>query len=734
MKAPIPAVDAFIARWNGTAESAEQANYQMFLAELCAVLGVPVPDPAAGGHGDYRFERKVTLHHRDGSTSMGRIDLYKRGCFVLEAKQGANAAPQPALPGFSEVQRRANIRQSGGWTQGMLRAKGQAEAYSRDLPAAEESPPFLVVCDVGFCFDLYADFTRTGRHYSQFPDREHFRVYLIDLADHNVRDLLRLVWENPDGLDPARRRTAVTRGIAKYLAILARGLEKRHAPERVAGFLMRCVFSMFAQSVGLLPAEDTFSALLARCVANPASLQPTLGEFWRTMDTGGFSVAANGTVRRFNGGLFTAGAYGAVEGLPLEPDELSLLIQASGKDWADVEPAIFGTLLENALEKKLRDSLGAHFTPRAFVERLVLPTVMEPLRAEWDGAKAAALKLSDDGNRAGASKAVRDFHARLCAIRVLDPACGTGNFLYVTLELMKRLEGEVLDLLADLEPGEGDRFDLVQASVDPHQFLGIEKNVRAVPVAELVLWIGWLQWHFRTRKGRQIVEPILRNFHNIVGQMRFSTTRAKSRSAMNRAFQSLAGEAEKNSTQSPAKTCLTRPTRCRCSLPLGRRRLAGRPLTSSLATRRLWRARISGKSWVAAMPWPCGPTTRRSLAQPIWPCSSGGKQRRRFFRVERNRRPRAASVSLRPTASLRCNAVASSPTRWKAKLRSGYTSRFRIIRGLTAPGRPPCASRSPPSTVGRARAYWRRWSVRPPEERVCRTSSCRSRLGASTPT
>jgi hypothetical protein len=124
LKAPVPGVDAFITRWNGTAESAEQANYQMFLAELCAVLGVSAPDPAAGGHGDYRFERQVTLHHRDGSTSMGRIDLYKRGCFVLEAKQGANAAPQSALPGFSEVQRRANIRQSGGRTQGMLRAKG----------------------------------------------------------------------------------------------------------------------------------------------------------------------------------------------------------------------------------------------------------------------------------------------------------------------------------------------------------------------------------------------------------------------------------------------------------------------------------------------------------------------------------------------------------------------------------------------------------------------------------
>ena len=256
--------DAFIARWHGTAEAAEQANYQMFLAELCDVLGVPRPDPAAGGQGDYRFERQVELHHRDGTTSLGRIDLYRRGRFVLEAKQGANAAAQAALPGFGDVQRRSNVRGSGAWALAMQRAKGQAEAYSRDLPAAEGSPPFLVVCDVGFCFDLYYDFSRTGRHYAQFPDRNRYRIPLAALADPGVRETLRRVWEDPDALDPARHRTAVTRDIAKFLAILARRLEARHAPDRVASFLMRCVFSMFAQSVGLLPATDTFSALLKK--------------------------------------------------------------------------------------------------------------------------------------------------------------------------------------------------------------------------------------------------------------------------------------------------------------------------------------------------------------------------------------------------------------------------------------------------------------------------------------
>ena len=207
------------------------------------------------------------------------------------------------------------------------------------------------------------------------------------------------------------------------------------------------------------------------------------------MNTGGFSAAVEAVVRRFNGGLYA----GSAEPLKVTTDEIDLLEIAARRDWANVEPAIFGTLLENALTERQRGQFGAHFTPRAFVERLVLPTVMEPLRAEWDGYKAASYKCLEAGDREGAASVLREFHARLCAVRVLDPACGTGNFLYVTMELMKRLEGEVLDALANLLPGEGDRLALAGASVDPHQSLGLEKNPRAVPVGE----------------------PILRDFHNI---------------------------------------------------------------------------------------------------------------------------------------------------------------------------------------------------------------------------
>ncbi len=198
------AVDAFVARWDGTG-LAERANYQLFLSELCDLLGVPRPEPATGSGGAYRFERGVTHREADGSTSSRRIDLYKRGCFVLEAKQGATPHRTQAslFPAADEAQHRANVRHTPGWARHMLAAKGQAENYAKDLPAAEGWPPFLIVCDVGFCLDLYADFSGTGKHYAQFPDRERFRLYLPDLRRAEVRARLRQVWEDPKALDPA---------------------------------------------------------------------------------------------------------------------------------------------------------------------------------------------------------------------------------------------------------------------------------------------------------------------------------------------------------------------------------------------------------------------------------------------------------------------------------------------------------------------------------------------------
>jgi type II restriction/modification system DNA methylase subunit YeeA len=192
---------------------------------------------------------------------------------------------------------------------------------------------------------------------------------------------------------------------------------------------------------------------------------------------------------------------------------LDLLIEAAGADWKDVEPAIFGTLLERALDPVERHKLGAHYTPRAYVERLVIPTVIQPLREEWDAVRTAAVTHAREGDRKAAVAELEAFHDRLCDVRVLDPACGSGNFLYVTLEHLKRLEGELFATWESI----AERQTRLEGghTVDPHQLLGIEINPRAAAIAELVLWIGYLQWHFRTHGRVNPPEPVIKNFKNI---------------------------------------------------------------------------------------------------------------------------------------------------------------------------------------------------------------------------
>lgn len=589
--------EAFIERWRGSG-AAEQANSQLFLGELCDLLGVPRPEPTKqdDAANAYVFEKGVTFNNGDGTTSFGRIDLYRRGCFVLESKQGSERKQAEEEEALSKVVRKSKQksgtapRGTKAWDQAMSKARQQARRYAEALP--DEWPPLLVVCDVGYCIDVFADFARTGKNYAPFPDPQSYRIRLEQLADGGIRERLKLAWVDPLALDPGRRSAKVTRELAAKLAELAKRLERRekssttgasafaaapgtprmtqardggvrsplipgpspqregseftggqgegsefgfsgsagetfdrgfghsssspghttpgtpssvmHTPDEVAQFLMRCLFTVFAEDVGLIP-KNGFHDLLISLRESPENFAPMAESLWATMDTGGFSPILRQKLLRFNGGLFADRSA-----LPLDRDQLELLIEASEAEWSEVEPAIFGTLLERALDPRERHKLGAHYTPRAYVERLVVPTIMEPLRGEWEDVYAAAVQLDSEGKTKEAIAAVREFHGKLCEVRILDPACGSGNFLYVSLELIKRLEGEVLNALKEF----GDR-ETPLLTVDPHQFLGIELNPRAAAIADLVLWIGYLQWHFRTRGKTNPPEPVLHNFHNI---------------------------------------------------------------------------------------------------------------------------------------------------------------------------------------------------------------------------
>ncbi len=512
---PISTIESFITRWEHSAAS-ERSNYVSFLKELCEVLGVPQPDPATGNpeHDRYVFEYPIYFANGGEKGSTGFIDLYKHGTFVLEAKQGSNAPAPPSeiFPNTVKKNRRRGtaVRGTGGWDTAMTAAKGQAEQYVRALPATEGNPPFIVVIDVGHTIELHSDFSRAGKTYLPFPDARSYRIRMEDLARPEIRDRLRALWLDPMSLDPSRRSARVTRDVAARLAALATSLERSgHEPQTVAAFLMRCIFTMFAEDVRMIP-ERTFTDLLSDMREDLEHLPAMLSSLWSSMNTGGFSPIFRRNILRFNGGLFADS-----QALPLTREQLDLLIDAGRADWHDVEPSIFGTLLERALDPVERHRLGAHYTPRAYVERLVMPTVVEPLREEWNAVQAAALThIGRADGRADAVKELKEFHRKLCSTRVLDPACGTGNFLYVTMEHMKRLEGEVLDMLKSLGQMT-DTLDLTELTVDPHQFLGIEINPRAAAIADLVLWIGYLQWHFRTHGDTMPREPVLRNYHNI---------------------------------------------------------------------------------------------------------------------------------------------------------------------------------------------------------------------------
>ncbi|HXH39374.1 MAG TPA: DNA methyltransferase, partial [Thermoanaerobaculia bacterium] len=413
------------------------------------------------------------------------------------------------------------------WHLAMQDAYGQAFTYARAMDAP---PPFLIVTDVGHCFDLYASFDHTAS-YRAFPDAVNSRIYLRHIfrqphdpepdpieflpEERHLTEFgrrLRRVFTDPYGLDPSKHAANITREVAGRIATIARQLESAgHDPELVAKFLMRCLFTMFAEDVGLLP-RRIFSDAFEGWLATPEHFKPEIEELWQKMNEGG-QLWGKGKVWRFNGGLF-----GEPIAVDLNRFQLHALREAAESNWAHVDPSIFGTLLERALDPKERHRLGAHYTPRAYVERLVRPTIEEPLRKEWETVRASVRTLIADEtsgakNEKEALRLLETFLDRLAHVRILDPACGTGNFLYVSLDVLKRIENEVLDMFSNLGGG---RITSYGRLVSPKQFLGIEIKRWAKEIAELVLWIGYLQWQLRTRGfANNPEEPILHDYHNI---------------------------------------------------------------------------------------------------------------------------------------------------------------------------------------------------------------------------
>ena len=469
-----PALRALAEKWDAV-PAAERANYQLYLTDLAHALDVAAPQPRGSG---YEFDFPVqTTNRTTGKTTTNFIDLYRRGHFILEAKD---------VEGDRSAERVLGA------------AYGQAKGYAADVPDAP--PPYLLVLNIGRTLLVW---DRWGGNYGGVNAARRIDLRTLWQREDDI-ELLRAVWQDPESLNPAVRGRVVTREVAERLAKLSASLEGREGMdgERVARFLIRCVFTMFAEDVGLLQGKP-FQQIIEENRKDPEEFRLAMEDLWQKMDRGERFGAKK--LLRFNGHFFHE-----AEALELTPADLGVLADAAAADWKQVEPTIFGTLLTRALDPKERHRLGAEYTPREYVERVVRQTVDVPLRERWAPVQAHAAELTASRkkkDRDAALGELRGFHKWLRGLRFLDPACGSGNFLYVTLHMVKRLELEVLRAIEEITGNP----ELGIEEVGPWQFHGIEIKPWAREIAELTLWIGYHQFWMEHHKGVNPPEPVLKD-------------------------------------------------------------------------------------------------------------------------------------------------------------------------------------------------------------------------------
>ncbi len=457
----------FINKWRASTLTERSASQQHFL-DLCELLGEPKPadvDP----HGDsYCFERGASKD----SGGDGWADVWKRHHFAWEYK---------------------------GKRKDLDAAFGQLRQYSLAL----ENPPVLIVSDMER-FRIRTNWTNSISKVYEFD--------LADLADAGKRDLLKWALSDPERLRPDDTRQALTEQAADAFSSLAQTLRGRgHDPHAVAHFVNRLVFCMFAEDVGLLPAH-MFTRLLQQVRGTPAQFAELAGDLFRVMATGG--RVGFEQVAWFNGGLFDDDVA-----LPLEMSDIDTVLAASNLDWSEIDPSILGTLFERGLDPDKRAQLGAHYTDRDKIMLIIEPVVIRPLLAEWEAAKAeiaASLESADSATasatrtrrRNEAVQRYRKFLNRLRAFTVLDPACGSGNFLYLALQALKDLEHRV--------QFEAEALGLERSfpEVGPANVKGIEINPYAAELARVSVWIGEIQW-MRRNGFAESRDPILKPLDTI---------------------------------------------------------------------------------------------------------------------------------------------------------------------------------------------------------------------------
>lgn len=451
----------------------ETAAYQEHFNDLCALLGQPTPataDPT--GSESFCFQKRVIkdaelfapeesdriAEEPEAERERGFADVWKRGCFAWEYKG---------------------------------KKKNLDAAYQQLLRYRESllNPPLLVVCD----FDRYivrTNFNGTVQETHEFTNAN---------IDHpKFLQLLRAVFTNPEFLKPQRTTDEVTEKLAQQIGEVARLLQKRESVElvdarsrrelavaqrknlRIARFLNRIVFCFFAEDTGLLP-KNVVTDIFKTGVDDPAHFAEVLEDLFRKMaKSGTFGLHK---IRHFNGHLFEEATV-----FELTEEEIGKLAVAGEADWQFIQPSIMGNLFERGLDPDHRAQLGAHYTSEEDIKTLVEPVLMAPLRREWSRIKGelAPAFVRGEGKASDRAK-LSEFHDKLAAITVLDPACGSGNFLYVSLQLLLDLEKELITFATQL----GFKFE---PRINVQQLKAIELNAYAFELAQVSVQIGYLKW------------------------------------------------------------------------------------------------------------------------------------------------------------------------------------------------------------------------------------------------
>lgn len=469
----------FAKKWAASAGK-EAASYQEHFVDLCRLLNERTPNEEDPSGTFYAFQKGAKKPDGDGFAD---VWLAKRFAWEYKTKKKHKT---------------------------LEAAYKQVQTYREALG----NPPLLVVCDFDR-FEVHTNWTYTESWIYRFRNADILSdepVQVDTIAGGPAKDapsltalqVLKALFENPERLKPQRTTDEITQDAARLFGEISDWLREWNVADmRIARFITKVMFCMFATDVGLLPTQ-TFSDVIAvhKTSGDNKGFRKHLAELFKVMREGGsFSMRP---VPYFDGQLFEDSDV---------PDKVTTkqiltLAELDDLNWADVEPSIFGTLFVRILDPAQRNKLGAVYTSRTDIELIIEPVLMAPLRREWERVREEAETLMDPHEKKGkagekkAASSVREFHEQLATIRILDPACGSGNFLYVSLALLKALEKEVMAFAGlygvSLKP-----------RVHPRQLHGIETNPYAHELASIVIWIGYLQWKHRNAMPLDDEEPIL---------------------------------------------------------------------------------------------------------------------------------------------------------------------------------------------------------------------------------